>query len=85
LIEPGGITIPSEIYKILNSILNYEELPEEWKESIIVPIYKKGRKTESNDYRVITLPTTYKTLSNIPHSRLNPYAEEIIWDHQYGI
>jgi len=31
------------------------------------------------------LPTTYKILSNIPLSRLTPYAEEIIGDHQCGI
>jgi len=30
------------------------------------------------------LPTTYKILSNILLSRLTPYAEEIIWDHQSG-
>jgi len=31
----------SEGHKIINSIWNKEELPEQWKESIIVPIYKK--------------------------------------------
>jgi len=31
------------------------------------------------------LPTTYKILSNILLSRLTPYAEEIIGDHQCGL
>jgi len=62
-----------------------EELPEEWKESIIVPIYKKGDKTDYNNYRGISLlPTTYKSLFNILLSRLIPYAEEVIGDHQCG-
>jgi len=30
------------------------------------------------------LPTTYKILSNILLSKLTPYAEEIIGDHQCG-
>jgi hypothetical protein len=30
------------------------------------------------------MPTTYKILPNIPLSRLTPYAEEIIGDHQCG-
>ena len=57
----------------------------ERKESIIVPIHKKGDKTDYNNYRGISLlPTTYKILSNILLSRLIPYAEEIIGDQQRG-
>jgi len=60
-------------------------LPEDWKESIIVPIYKKGYKTDCNNYRGISLlPTAYKILSNILLLRLIPYAEEVIGDHQCG-
>jgi hypothetical protein len=39
LIKAGGRTIHSEIRKLINSIWNEEELPEQWKESIIVPVY----------------------------------------------
>jgi hypothetical protein len=62
---------------------NEEELPEEWKESFIVPIHKKGDKTDCNNYRGISLlPTTYKIFSNILLLTLTPYAEEIIMDLQ---
>jgi len=65
--------------------LEKEKLPKEWKESIVVPIHKKGDKTDCNNYRCISLlPTTYKILSNILLSRLIPYAKEIIGDHQCG-
>ena len=64
---------------------NKEELHEDWMESIIVPINKKGNKTYCCNYRGISLlPTMYKILSNILLSRLIPYAEEIIADHHYG-
>jgi len=58
-------------------------LPEEWKESIFVPISKKGDKADYSNYRGISLlPTTYKILSCTLLSSLNPYAEEIIEDRQ---
>jgi len=54
-------------------------LPEERKESIILPIYKNGDKTGCSNYRGLSLLSTkYKILSNILLSRLAPYAEEII-------
>jgi len=64
---------------------NKEELPEEWKESIIVPIYKKDDKTDCSSYTdVKRLLITYKILPNILLSRLTPYTEEVIGDRQCG-
>ena len=42
LIKAGSGTICLEIHKLITSIWKKEKLPEEWKESIIVPIHKKG-------------------------------------------
>jgi len=47
-------------------------LPEEWKESVIVHIYKNGVKTDYRNYDTSLLPTTYKILSNILLSKLTP-------------
>ena len=44
LINAGSRTICGEIHKLITSIWKKEKLPEEWKESIIVPIHKKGVK-----------------------------------------
>jgi len=78
-IKAGGRTIHYEIHILIIYIWNKEEMPEEWKQSIIVPIYKNGDKTGCSNYRGISLlPITYKILSNILLSRLTPYAEEII-------
>ena len=80
-----GRTIWYEIHKLIISIWNKEELPEEWKKSNIVSIYKKDDKKDCSNYREISLlPTRYKILSNILLSRLTPHAEEIIGDHQCG-
>jgi hypothetical protein len=61
------------------------ELPEEWMESISVPIYTKDDKTDCSNYRSISLLSArYKILSSSSLSRLSPYAEETIGDHQCG-
>jgi len=72
LIKGGCRIVRSEIYKLINSIRNKEELPEEWKESIILPVYKKGDKTNCNNYRGISfLSTTYKILYQHPAVKFN--------------
>jgi hypothetical protein len=52
--------------KLIDSVWNEEELPDQWKEYNIVPVRKKDDKTDCNNYRVISLlSTSYKMLSNI--------------------
>jgi hypothetical protein len=79
LVKAGSRIICSEIHKFIYSVWNKEVLPEEWKESIIVPIYMKGDKTNCSNYRGISL--TYIILSNILLSRLIQNANEITGDH----
>jgi hypothetical protein len=45
LLKAGSRRARSQIHKLINSIWNKEKLPEERKESIIVPVYKNGDKT----------------------------------------
>jgi hypothetical protein len=85
LIKAGGETLYSEIHRLICCIWNKEELPQQWKESITVPIYKEGDKTDCNNYRgIFLLSTAYKILSNILLARLTPYVNEITGDHQCG-
>jgi hypothetical protein len=46
LIQAGGDTLCLEIHKFFKLIWNKEELPHQWKESIVVPVHKKGAKTD---------------------------------------
>jgi hypothetical protein len=45
LIKAGSETLCSDIHKLICCIWNKEELPQQQKESIIVPIHKKSDKT----------------------------------------
>jgi hypothetical protein len=42
LIQTGGETLRSEIHKLIKLIWKKEELPLQWKGSVVVPIHKKG-------------------------------------------
>jgi hypothetical protein len=74
-----------KIHKLINSILNKEALPYQWKECSILPVHKKGENTDSSHYRGISLlSASYTILSNIL-SRLSTYIDKIIGDHQCGV
>jgi hypothetical protein len=84
MIQTGVNILCSEIHKLIN-VRNKEDLPQQWKESIIVSIYKRGDKTDCSNYRRKSLlPTTHKILSNILLSQLTPYVDEIVGDHYCG-
>jgi hypothetical protein len=54
-------------------------LPDQWKESIIVPIYHKDDETDYSKCRGISLlSTSYNIVFNILLSSLSPYMDEII-------
>jgi hypothetical protein len=63
---------------VINTILNEEELPDEGKESVIVPTYKECDKTDDSNYRGISL------LPTIFLSRLSPHTDEITGEYQCG-
>ena len=77
LIKAGGRTIRNEIHKLIISIWNKEELPEEWKESIIVPIYKKGDKTDCS--KLITLANYVQNFIQHSAVKVNSICRRNCW------
>jgi hypothetical protein len=61
MIKADGRTILSEIHNLLILFGIRRNLPVEWKESIIIPVYKPGDETDLSNYSGISLlSTTYK-------------------------
>jgi hypothetical protein len=46
LIQAGSEILQSAIQKLINSVWNKQELPDQPKESIILPVHRKGDKTD---------------------------------------
>jgi len=65
--------------------LEEERIPEEWKETIIVSIFKKGDRDRCENYRGIALGNaSYKILANIILEKIKPFIEKITGDLQNG-
>lgn len=68
--SPGSDGLTSEVYKempkegyeeilkFINEFWRKEEVLEDFKESIIIPIHKKGSKTDPENYREVSLLNT---------------------------
>jgi hypothetical protein len=55
MIKAGGRTIRCVIHNLIISIWNKEEVSEEGKDSIVVPIYNMGDKADCSNYNGISL------------------------------
>jgi len=72
--------LPAELFKeggdvflegthLICMIWREYKIPDEWKESLIAPVFKEGDRSQCNKYRDISLLTTgHKILSNMPVS-----------------
>ena len=62
-----------------------ERIPEEWKETIIVPIHKRGDRESCENYRGTALGNAaYKILLSIILGKIKPYMEKVMGNYQNG-
>ena len=67
--------------------LNSGEVPSDWKDAWIVPVFKKGDKHKPANYRPVSLTSiTCKLLEHIVHSNVMAHFDRhnILKDNQYG-
>jgi len=73
------------IHRLFQRIWETEEMPEEWKRSIIVPIHKKQDKLDCSNYRGISLLChTGKIFSSVVLQRIRQRTEEVLSEAQAG-
>ena len=89
----GGDGIPMELFQILKDgtvrvlhsicqqIWKTQQLPQDWKRSVFIPIPKKGNAKECSNYRTIALIShTSKVMLKILQARLQQYVNHEIPD-----
>ena len=59
-----------------NGILNSGYFPEEWTEGVIIPVHKKGDKSDVKNYRGITLISCmFKILTAVLNKRIAAFCD----------
>lgn len=79
--------IAKQVVDIINAVLESGKYPEELKTGKIIPIHKKGPQTDVNNYRPITLLSTFsKILEKVIKTRITKYIENTFGfdGRQYG-
>jgi len=85
LVKQGGRTLKQRLYKLILMIWEKEQLPNQWKEGIICPMYKKGDRLDCTNCRPITLlKVAYKIFAIILNQRLVDIIETELGDCQTG-
>ncbi|XP_055626490.1 LINE-1 retrotransposable element ORF2 protein isoform X1 [Toxorhynchites rutilus septentrionalis] len=83
LFKGGPRKLVECMHRLIVRIWDTEQLPEEWKDGVICPIYKKGDKLDCGNYRAITiLNCAYKILSQILFRRLSPIVSRFVGSYQ---
>ena len=65
------------LYNLFNKVLDLGHFPEVWSEGYVVPIHKKGKLVDVNNFRGITLLSTLgKLFMRVLNNRLTTWAQE---------
>lgn len=85
LIKYSDQDVLHRIHRLILEIWEKKEMPEEWYEALICPIYKKSNAQLPGNYRPISLlNTTYKVLAHLINNKLKLNIEGMIGQYQAG-
>jgi len=71
--------------ELVRQIWEEERIPEEWKETVIVPVHQRVDRDSWENYRGRALGNAaYKILSNVILWKIKPYIKKVMGDYQNG-
>jgi hypothetical protein len=83
--KSGGTVLAKRLCALIRKIWVTETIPDDWKTSVIIPLFKKGDRTVCNKHRGISLlATAYKIMESVMLKRLQPEAEIYARENQCG-
>ena len=87
ILKLAATEISPALTKLFQISLNTGEVPRDWKEANIVPLFKKGDTHKAANYRPVSLTSiTCKILEHIIHSNIMKHFDDhqILCDNQHG-
>ena len=70
-------SLSNYLVNLFNKILDIGYFPDSWSDGYIIPIHKKGRLDDVNNFRGVTLLSTLgKLFTRILNNRLTKWAED---------
>ena len=89
LLKEAGPGIVGPLTTLFNKSLNVQQVPLEWKNAVVIPIYKGGRKDRQNptSYRPISLTSCVaRLMEKLLNSQILRYLQShsLIFQHQSG-
>lgn len=80
ILRAGGPQLEDELWNLFNKNVKTGKIPQDWKTTITIPIYKKGDKNNPDNYRGITLiNSTAKLFTKTIAKKINtnmPFRDE---------
>ena len=86
-LKDGAEILASPIAQLCNLSISTSTFPDDCKTAKLVPIYKKGSKTDPKNYRPISLlPLISKIIEKVIHNQTQSFLDEnnILYDYQSG-
>ena len=81
----GGESMVRMLYLIFQKICADEQVPTDWKKMLVIPVYKKGDRLETENHRAIALLSIPgKVFSKILLDKMKVKTESAMSDRQYG-
>ena len=81
----GGNVLRKRIHNLLLLIWEQEDVPKNWRNSVLVPVFKKGSKHMCQNYRGISLiDIASKIITSIIRSRISAVYESNLREEQAG-
>ena len=81
----GGEKMISSMRVLFNNFTELEEYPQEWRRSLIVPVFKDGDREELDNYWGIALSCTVgKVFERVLDERIRTVSEEMVMKEAQG-